>query len=170
MLYDVSKVLKNFGETIDVSGSLELPNLKKANGAAQFMSLSFSGTIENIGGVLLFSAKANGRYLVLCSKCAKELEKDFSCDISELLVNEEIAGERENDDAVTFSGHEADLDSVVLANVYLLLPSVFLCKEDCKGLCKKCGADLNLEKCTCSDDDIDPRWEALKNFVICDSE
>ena len=41
-----------------------------------------------------------------------------------------------------------------------------LCSEECKGLCPLCGTDLNKAKCNCSEDNIDPRFEALKNFKI----
>jgi uncharacterized protein len=39
-----------------------------------------------------------------------------------------------------------------------------LCKEDCQGLCLKCGSNLNLIDCKCEDEQIDPRWAALKNL------
>ena len=39
-----------------------------------------------------------------------------------------------------------------------------LCKEDCKGLCPKCGCDLNEKECSCTTKEIDPRWAVLKNF------
>jgi uncharacterized protein len=45
--------------------------------------------------------------------------------------------------------------------VTLALPLRPLCREDCKGLCARCGNDLNAGPCDCGGDDIDPRWEAL---------
>ena len=36
-----------------------------------------------------------------------------------------------------------------------------LCKEDCKGLCVKCGSDLNEKQCECEDSEIDDRWKVL---------
>jgi uncharacterized protein len=39
-----------------------------------------------------------------------------------------------------------------------------LCSEDCKGLCQKCGADLNHGKCNCPEHEPDPRWAALKKL------
>ena len=45
------------------------------------------------------------------------------------------------------------------------LPGRFLCSEDCKGLCPKCGADLNLGDCGCDKEDIDPRWADLQKIM-----
>ena len=44
-----------------------------------------------------------------------------------------------------------------------------ICKEDCKGLCQECGANLNRETCSCSqiandEDEIDPRFAKLKDI------
>lgn len=41
------------------------------------------------------------------------------------------------------------------------LPMSILCREDCAGLCARCGADLNTAPCDCTDDEVDPRWAAL---------
>lgn len=51
---------------------------------------------------------------------------------------------------------------LVLEQLYLLLPTKVLCKEDCKGLCPICGENKNLVQCSCIE--IDPRWEPLKNL------
>jgi len=36
-----------------------------------------------------------------------------------------------------------------------------VCRPDCRGLCARCGGDLNLGECTCEEPRIDPRWEGL---------
>ena len=41
------------------------------------------------------------------------------------------------------------------------LPMAILCREECAGLCARCGADLNAGQCDCTDDEVDPRWSAL---------
>ena len=42
-----------------------------------------------------------------------------------------------------------------------VLPMSVLCREECAGLCARCGADLNAGPCDCTDDEGDPRWAAL---------
>ena len=46
----------------------------------------------------------------------------------------------------------------------LAIPMKKLCKEDCKGLCPRCGKDLNEDKCKCAEKEIDPRWEPLEKL------
>ncbi|HEV8591955.1 MAG TPA: DUF177 domain-containing protein [Pyrinomonadaceae bacterium] len=57
-----------------------------------------------------------------------------------------------------------DLKQIVREQLLLNLPEQIFCKEDCKGICPKCGADRNLINCDCDETEIDPRWAALKNL------
>jgi uncharacterized protein len=83
--------------------------------------------------------------------------------------------ERENDDAevelvkedVEFSYYEGDrvhLDEILSEQVILVQPMKHLCDENCKGLCQRCGKDLNEGPCDCREEHSDPRWDALKNI------
>ena len=59
---------------------------------------------------------------------------------------------------------ELDLDEVVTTAFVPAMDTKNLCSEDCKGLCAKCGADLNLGPCGCRPD-VDPRWAALAQLL-----
>jgi uncharacterized protein len=63
-----------------------------------------------------------------------------------------------------YQGQAIDLDDVVREQVELALPMSRLCKEDCLGLCQQCGANLNKRYCSCSREEIDPRWAALREL------
>ena len=63
-----------------------------------------------------------------------------------------------------FEGDSIDLDELVREQILLALPTRHLCREDCKGLCQKCGADLNAGDCSCEQGETDPRWAALADF------
>ena len=57
---------------------------------------------------------------------------------------------------------EIDLNELVREQILLTLPTQIFCKEDCKGLCRECGANQNLIDCNCEEKEIDPRWKAWK--------
>jgi uncharacterized protein len=63
-------------------------------------------------------------------------------------------------------GHVLDVMPQIQESIYTLLPTKILCRDDCKGLCPECGADLNEGTCSCKNENIDPRLEALKNFNV----
>lgn len=58
-----------------------------------------------------------------------------------------------------------DLKELVREQILLNLPEQVLCREDCKGLCQKCGANRNLIDCKCEENETDPRWSALKDLI-----
>jgi uncharacterized protein len=70
----------------------------------------------------------------------------------------------ENMGLAAFEGDAVDLDELVREQIVLALPTRHLCREDCKGLCPTCGADLNAEQCSCQTGEVDPRWSALADW------
>jgi uncharacterized protein len=54
-----------------------------------------------------------------------------------------------------------DLRPALREQWLLHVPGYALCRDDCKGLCPSCGADLNIEPCACASSAADPRWAAL---------
>lgn len=106
-----------------------------------------------------------------CSRCLIPIEKDLAIGFDVSYVTADDFGEGksleiESDDLDTdvFSGDSLDLKEVVREQILLNLPTQLFCKEDCKGLCQKCGANRNLLDCNCEEKEIDPRWSALKNL------
>jgi uncharacterized protein len=57
-----------------------------------------------------------------------------------------------------------ELEGMVTEQLYLVLPLKPVCSPDCRGLCPSCGANRNLDPCTCSDQPIDPRLAPLLRF------
>jgi uncharacterized protein len=70
----------------------------------------------------------------------------------------------EDMDVSVFEGETLDLAEVVREQILLFLPEQVFCSGDCRGLCPKCGIDLNLKSCDCPQLEIDPRWAGLKDL------
>jgi uncharacterized protein len=113
-------------------------------------------------------AHYRSNFEILCARCvdpvAVPLEGDF-----DLIFRPETAdadaGERAITPDETEIGYYQDsgllLEDVVREQVLLSLPSRTLCTADCKGLCPRCGQNLNQAKCSCEEAPADPRWNAL---------
>jgi uncharacterized protein len=57
-----------------------------------------------------------------------------------------------------------DLDKDIRDYAILAVPMKKLCSENCKGLCPKCGKNLNDDLCDCIEEIIDPRWEVIQKL------
>ncbi|MBX3244607.1 MAG: DUF177 domain-containing protein [Acidobacteria bacterium] len=107
----------------------------------------------------------------VCSRCLKPIIRVEPIEFDVRYVKPEDFGsdeesEVESEDLLTdiLTSDEIDITEVAREQLLLDIPVRIYCQEDCRGLCEKCGADLNLIDCKCSDNEIDPRWAALKNI------
>jgi len=135
------------------------------------------GDIEMIGEVSRNAAKTDVRGSIKapleidCTRCltpvSRELDVVFQIDFvgRELLPESKETHLASNDlDTDLLEGDEIDLTEIAREQILLNLPETTLCREDCKGICPTCGTDLNEGSCQCGEDEIDPRWAALKNL------
>lgn len=74
----------------------------------------------------------------------------------------QVSGDDLNVDVI--QDDRLDLVGLLKEQVLLNLPESACCRQDCKGLCEKCGENRNLIDCSCKEKEIDPRWAALKNM------
>jgi uncharacterized protein len=65
-----------------------------------------------------------------------------------------------------YSGEEIDLSPLIAEQLLLALPTRPLCKEDCRGLCSRCGANLNRESCDCAAPEGDPRMAIFRSLKV----
>ena len=63
-----------------------------------------------------------------------------------------------------YSGEGIDLEDVLREQILLALPAKIVCRESCRGLCPRCGKNLNVESCACEEEPPDPRWAALADL------
>ncbi len=117
--------------------------------------------------------KTSGKFV--CDRCLSDFSKDISVDYRMAYVYEikgsDGVGRAENPEAgdevtvIQESANEIDIAEDVREYILLSVPMKLLCREDCAGLCGKCGANLNNGPCNCAKDEADPRWDKLKQIM-----
>ncbi len=85
--------------------------------------------------------------------------------IEELVGDDHHEIQSEELDLDFYAGDELDISRLLREQVALNIPMKPLCHEACKGLCPRCGTDLNLSTCACSRNHIDPRFGELKKLM-----
>ena len=120
------------------------------------------GRVVNHAGALVLNGTARSELDLVCDRCGKEFSREKAVPLDCLLADE--LEDEENDEIVLLEGSEVDLDELVTTAFVLAMDTKNLCSEDCKGLCAKCGADLNLGPCGCRPE-VDPRLAALAQLL-----
>ncbi len=151
---------------LDLGGEAEQSAPLAASGRAELL-LEHSGPKDIVADIRLRGRFA-GKFQIPCARCIEQVEipvaADFDLVFRPLGVDAD-APERSITASETeigyYQGDGLLLEDVLREQVLLSLPVRTLCKPDCKGLCPHCGANRNLQPCSCDQGSNDPRWEAL---------
>ncbi len=116
-------------------------------------------TLESVVEGVLVTGPVSGGVRCRCARCLTEFEAAVEVDVCELFAS---AGHlEEEEDVYRVSGEVLDLEPMLRDELTLALPLNPLCRVDCKGMCARCGRELNDGACDCVEDTSDPRWAAL---------
>lgn len=114
-------------------------------------------------------AKLTYEYIENCARCLTEFSAKIENTLTAKIIEKSKEQTEQDDDEIIiyYDGKDSELEieETILASIELGQPMKPLCGEDCEGLCSICGIDLNVEKCNCTKQDIDPRLEKLKDLL-----
>ena len=126
--------------------------------------LSISGQARWLtSGEVLVRVSLRARLAQECRRCLDPVEIPVEAEL--VLLFAPPGGIEDQDDEVRLLPQgmvELDLKEAIREEVILTQRPYALCRPDCRGLCPKCGANLNQETCQCSSEELDPRWDALR--------
>ena len=164
MLLGLSKIIDRPGESVSFSTSVDLSDLCYGVSYPVSEPVLAQGTVRNTAGVLMMQGDITTTIHATCDRCATDFDRDIHFPIDVVLVTELSNEENEDEWVFPLEGDSADLDDIVRTVFVLNLDSKLLCKEDCKGLCPRCGKNLNDGPCSCQKE-LDPRFAALQQLL-----
>ena len=164
MKLGLSKIIETPGASVPFSTSVDLSDLCYGVSYPVSEPVVAEGTVRNTAGVLMMTGSIRTTIHGICDRCAAEFDRDIDFPIDVVLVTEFANEENEDEWVFPLEGDSADLDDIVRTVFVLNLDSKLLCKEDCKGLCYRCGTNLNEGPCNCQKE-LDPRFAALKQLL-----
>ena len=164
MLLGLSQIIDRPGESVSFSVSVDLSDLQYGTSFPVTEPVLASGTVRNTAGVLVMKGEITTCIHGVCDRCATDFSRDLKIPIDVVLV-EELSNEDSEDEWVfPLEADSADLDDIIRTVFVLNMDSKLLCKPECKGLCHRCGKNLNHEECT-RQAEPDPRFAALRQLL-----
>ena len=164
MLLGLSKIIDSPGASVSFSISVDLSDLCYGVSYPVSEPVLAQGTVRNTAGVLVMTGEITTRIHGICDRCAADFDRDIRFPMDVILVTELSDEDSEDEWVFPLEADAADLDDIVRTVFVLNLDSKLLCKADCKGLCSRCGRNLNDGPCNCQKE-LDPRFAALKQLV-----
>lgn len=120
---------------------------------------SYAGT-----GEVVVRGAVRGELEHVCRRCLRPVAGSFEEDLTLVFVTGAAGEEAAQGDALPYDPRSSalDLSGAVRGEVILAMNRYVVCDPECRGLCPRCGADLNEGPCGCAVEETDPRWEALR--------
>lgn len=128
-------------------------------------------SLHKVGTEIVIAGRLKAAMDLQCSRCLRDFRQDLDIPVNVVYHPIAEAGEERHalkDDEMDmefYKGEELDLRELLKEQVLLNEQMKPLCSEQCKGICPKCGTDLNAGQCNCGGKEVDPRLEALKKLL-----
>lgn len=163
MIIDLKRIFVNENSSLPIEYSLDMSNVDFSGVYPLKKPVEIIGTVSNKASLVELDARINYVFEAPCDRCGVDCAEKHTLHIQKSLAPS-IEGE-ESDSILLVPDMKLDLDELVYSEVIVSLPMKHLCKDDCKGICAKCGKNLNEGKCDCPEKEIDPRLSALAELL-----
>ena len=126
------------------------------------------GDITNTAGYMRMALTASVDYEARCARCLAPVNGSFAFNLEKTVAPKEVLSDLDEDkldDYAIIEDGFLDIDEQLKDQLEIEFPLRFLCSDDCKGLCSRCGKNLNEGDCSCLASEIDPRFAPLQQLL-----
>lgn len=168
MQLNLSELFTSEGKTKHYTLDIEMPQFHAPDGVYEIVEPEpVTLHVTNLGErMLLLTGEVSFSLLIPCGRCLDSVKIPFHLTIERSLDMNLSKEERAEalDEQPYLNGYNLDVDQLVGDELLLNLPMKVLCGEDCKGICNRCGVNLNHETCECDRTSLDPRMSVIQDI------
>lgn len=122
---------------------------------------------QQAGPDVVVRGRLAGMFELACRRCLEPVLAGIEEDVGLLYRAGGEAGQDEGPDVLGLPRvGMLDLTEPVREQVLVAVPRYVYCREDCRGLCPRCGTNLNEEACACRSEEVDARWAPLRELRV----
>ncbi len=168
MLVSLSEIMTTNDKVVQINAPIEMNEFNYMGTNYEISHKEpISLTITNLGDKkILIEGGTNISLTLFCSRCLKEILFPMSIEVLrevDFNLTEEQRAEG-LDETNYIIGYNLDVDTLIYDEILIGFPMKLLCSEDCKGLCKNCGTNLNEKSCECDTYNYDPRMSVIRDI------
>lgn len=165
MLLQLTQVFDIEGNEANASFDLDLSDCD-VNGFYPFdRPVAVRAKAVNRAGVVTLSYSITSAIQLRCDRCLTVFPYDLDITGKQVLVRKVYDESFLDEDYIEVPEDCLDVSELARDEILLHLPSKILCKEECKGICPKCGINLNEKTCNCGNKEVDPRLQILGQLL-----
>lgn len=126
--------------------------------------------VENTGILLLLRGRLHARVRMRCVRCLTEFELPVAVEIEEEFASPETEPgiptmDRDQPETSAMEDYILDVAELVRQELEVSVPMAPVCDPDCRGICPRCGKNLNEGPCSCPAEPADSRWAKLADLL-----
>jgi uncharacterized protein len=156
----VAEILGHPGEYRDIRLDRPISGVRTALARVTEGPVHAELRAESVVEGILMTGTVRAGTVLSCARCLDEFPSQVSLELCELFAGLGHESSVE-DEAYRVEGKEVDLEPMLRDALTLALPLHPLCREECPGLCARCGRRLDVGSCDCFQEETDPRWAEL---------
>lgn len=163
MIIDLKRIFVNDNSSLPIEYVLDLSSFEYMGIYPLKKPARITGTVFNKASLVGLSAKIQYEFDAPCDRCGVNTVTEHTVTVEKSLACS-IEGD-DSDSILLVPDMKLDVEELLYSEVVMSLPMKHLCGEACKGMCEKCGKNLNEGKCDCTEKEIDPRLSALAELL-----
>ncbi len=163
MIIDLKHIFVTDNSSLPLKYALDLSDIDYMGEYPLKKPVEIVGEITNKASLVRLEAVITFEFDASCDRCGTRTAKTHSLRVEKSLATS-IEGE-DSDTILTVPDMKLNLDELLYTETVTNLPMKHLCDEACKGICSKCGKNLNDGECSCNKKEIDPRLAALAELL-----
>ncbi|MBQ8858065.1 MAG: DUF177 domain-containing protein [Lachnospiraceae bacterium] len=166
MLINLSKLLSGDQEKLTEQVTVEMEAFENSLGTFPVKEkTSFPLTISKVDtDKFLIEGETAVTLEIPCDRCLEPVAVEIPLTICREYDKNDT--EEESEEEALIVGYNLDTEQLIYCEILVNWPMKTLCTEACKGICKKCGTNLNHSSCTCDTVELDPRMAKIRDIVI----
>ena len=167
MKIDISNIVNSINKEASYEVEPELDSFDSRLGSFPVLKKSpVTLHIQNQENAAVFiTGTVDMQLAVPCGRCLEEVPTDIHFDIDkQLKIVEGALVDDEMEEMNYMIGFNLDVERLVYAEILVNWPMKVLCKDQCEGICKVCGMNLNKGTCSCQKSELDPRMARFQDI------
>jgi uncharacterized protein len=171
---DITQLKQSTGAVMNLETEIEMPPLEGERERITLLTpVVIDLQLKYSGGLVLVEGNIRVKIQLNCSRCLEAFPYQLEASISETYgeAHEEKTDAEIPEHSINqFTGDTVDFTQAIKENLLAALPMKAVCSADCRGLCPRCGQNLNLGECDCRKYEPDPRLAVLQKLIATDTE
>ena len=163
MILDLKRIFATDNSVLEINHTLDMSDVDFFGNYPLKTPVKITGNVSNRASVVSLNLNIEYTFAADCDRCGVFAQHNHTVMVDKLLAT--AIERQESDTIITVPDMKLDVDEFVYSEVILDLPSKHLCNDNCKGICFKCGKNLNEGECGCNTREVDPRLAKLMELL-----